>query len=380
MTMVMGLWLACAPASGVQVIDRLIRGNARLWSHVGSTRKGDEVFPVELESVCDDVAATAATTMACPCPRTLVSDRIRLMVRWRSRLDVLLLAPGIAQRTDAWYEARTQITTASDVASAIGGRNGSHKDFLIKKAGDPQEQRPFSCTAAPLKWGVMFEPIACRIYSERMGVCVHEFGLLRHPSIDHIGASPDGITETGVMLEIKCPYSRIIDGTVPSAYVAQIQCQLDVCQLDECDFFECQFELTDRPPGAGFESGILLEVWDDVKKAFAYHYAPGSGVDRDAVWLAETEAQLTEKGFAPILRRWTLKGLDIVRVHRDDAYIESMNAGVARSWQRILRYRTDRQAYRSEVLGVGVASLVDHGREPDGLVKGYAFVDDDDRP
>jgi hypothetical protein len=90
-----------------------------------------------------------------------------------------------------------------------------------------------------IMWGKKFEPVAAEIYSRRTASVVHEFGLLLHPGMPGFGASPDGITSDGVMLEIKCPYSRrLYPGVVPRAYMAQIQGQLDSAGLDMCDYFE----------------------------------------------------------------------------------------------------------------------------------------------
>lgn len=356
---------------------------------------------------CENVAAAATVALASPCPVQLVHDRMMLMRKWRLQLALLMKAPGIAQRTEAWYAARTQLTTASDVSAAIGGRNGSNKEFLIKKAGGPDEQRAFSGSAPPLKWGIMFEPVANAIYSKRMGVHIHEFGLLRHPTISHIGASPDGISDMGIMIEIKCPYSRIIDGVVPSAYVAQIQCQLDVCGLEECDFFECQFDETgasgavwvaDDEPWDGCERGIIIEYWDEATKGHAYEYGPDMGSDsmedvgaREA-WASSTIVALSalHPGTAFAVRRWKLRSLDIVRVHRDDEYVSTMNASLAVAWDRVLRYREDREAYRTEVLGARPSTAGYHAKvtlaakkfvtnkEIDLPLQGYSFVEDDD--
>ena len=65
-----------------------------------------------------------------------------------------------------------------------------------------------------------------------MSVEVFEFGILRHPTIECLGASPDGISDIGIMLEIKCPWKRKKTETIPEQYYYQIQGQLDVCSLD----------------------------------------------------------------------------------------------------------------------------------------------------
>lgn len=388
-----GLWAASAPASGVQVIDRLIRASPCLWENVLEARadEGGEAAAAQ-EKELAKVATIATCALASPCHALLVQDRMTLMRTWRAQLACLLLEPRIEQRSDEWYEARNHLVTASDVASAVGGKYGSNKDFLVKKAGSPEEQKPFSGSAPPLKWGIMFEPVANAIYSKRLGVQVHEFGLLRHPHIPHIGASPDGITDTGVMLEIKCPFSRIIDGTVPIAYISQIQCQLDVCGLNECDFFECQFEETLLPSASddnavwdGCESGILVEHWDDVSKSHIYDYCPdalvGSNSDVDVkareAWAAELVGNMTLAcAGQAIVRRWKLCCMDIIRVHRDPGYILSMNANLAIAWKRVLRYRGDREAYKTEVIGLNRGPRPVQAYKPEPCPQGYAFLDD----
>jgi hypothetical protein len=50
---------------------------------------------------------------------------------------------------------------------------------------------------------------------------------LLHPTVAHLGASPDGITPYGVMVEIKCPYSKTLKD-IPEEYWAQMQGQLEV--------------------------------------------------------------------------------------------------------------------------------------------------------
>ena len=42
------------------------------------------------------------------------------------------------------------------------------------------------------------------------------------------------------MLEIKCPFKRKINGSIPDQYWMQIQGQLEVCNLEECDYLECE--------------------------------------------------------------------------------------------------------------------------------------------
>ena len=79
-----------------------------------------------------------------------------------------------------------------------------------------------------------------QLYMKEKNTHVLEFGFIQHSRLKWLGASPDGITNDGIMLEIKCPISRIITGIPPDNYWIQVQGQLEVCDLEECDFLECK--------------------------------------------------------------------------------------------------------------------------------------------
>ena len=93
--------------------------------------------------------------------------------------------------------------TASDLGQTLGdGKFGTPNQIFKKKCGY-EEEVMFNNYIPPLKWGCMFEPIATDIYMKRQMTYVYEFGIIQHPSISYFGASPDGITKEGIMLEIK---------------------------------------------------------------------------------------------------------------------------------------------------------------------------------
>lgn len=142
----------------------------------------------------------------------------------------------IVQRSQEWFEIRKGMCTASDIAPIIGeGKYKSRNDIIKKKCG---KGKPFTGNAAT-RHGQRYEDVAIGIYESRRGfIKVHEFGLLPHPTVSCLGASPDGITEAGVMVEIKCPPRRKINGKPPHGYWCQMQTQMEVCNLMVCDFFE----------------------------------------------------------------------------------------------------------------------------------------------
>jgi putative phage-type endonuclease len=170
-----------------------------------------------------------------------IKNRISEINNYRKILKELVKQPIIKQRTKEWFDARENRLTASDLHDAIQDKKIS--DMIAKKKAKITKDNFNYNSVKALKWGTMFEPMASRIYSEVNGnVNIYEFGLICDPQNEHFGASPDGINELGIMIEIKCPYSRkIVDGYIPDKYFMQIQGQLAVCNLNECDYVECMF-------------------------------------------------------------------------------------------------------------------------------------------
>ena len=170
-----------------------------------------------------------------------IKNRISEINNYRKVLKELVKQPIIKQRTKEWFDARENRLTASDLHDAIQEKKVS--DMIAKKKAKLTKDNTNYNSIKPLKWGTMFEPMASRIYSEVNGnVNIYEFGLVCDKQNEHFGASPDGINELGIMIEIKCPYSRkIVDDQIPDKYFMQIQGQLAVCNLNECDYIECMF-------------------------------------------------------------------------------------------------------------------------------------------
>ena len=152
------------------------------------------------------------------------------------------------QKSKEWYEMRNGLLTASDWGTILDGGNS----VLLKKCGDDR-----FIGGKAIEWGIKYEQVANMIYEKRNNVKVFEFGCLKHPYIDYLGASPDGITEDGIMLEIKCPYSREITGIPKNDYWCQVQGQLEVCDLERCDFIECCIK------EYGDESEYLLDNYEN---------------------------------------------------------------------------------------------------------------------
>ena len=157
------------------------------------------------------------------------------------------------QRSQEWYDMRYNIISASDAGTVIGTKfehisdseNAkikphaafkTKKDLIKTKVLREDNFKGNKYT----KHGQIFEEVANLIYQKKNNNFVIEFGLVQHPSIKFLGASPDGITRNGIMIEIKSPYSRKVNGIVPSNYWVQMQLQLEVCNLEICHFVEIE--------------------------------------------------------------------------------------------------------------------------------------------
>ena len=213
--------------------------------------------------------------------KNFIENRVKRLKLNTQKLKILLDYPLIEQRTKEWFEKRKKCLTASDLLEGISKNN---KLLAKKKAGVYIDNTDFS-SIPPLKWGTMFEDMAIREYSQlNNNIKIHEFGLIDNNNIINFAASPDGISELGIMIEIKCPYSREIKkDVIPEKYYYQIQGQLAVCNLNECDYVECDFGTIDNENDYikyvsdnnlnNKNHGIIAEYYSSKNNLYKYLYS-----------------------------------------------------------------------------------------------------------
>ncbi len=228
----------------------------------------------------------------------------------------VLHVPVIVQRSPEWFAKRASRVTSSE-ASAVLGENKyeSATDVMFRKFG---LGRAFVGNAAT-RYGQHYEPEAIAAYCAALGRVSFEVGLVDYEAVHgpdarlaFVAGSPDGITvrrgravaaptttesssssaeeriqaagligplgaerppytseaclrdelgdaadEEPVLLEVKCPFRRkIVHGTIPHHYYAQVQLNMFICGLRVADFVEY------RP--APFELNIV-RVYPDEK-------------------------------------------------------------------------------------------------------------------
>lgn len=149
------------------------------------------------------------------------------------------------QRTEEWFAAKLGKVSASRVADVLAkiksGESASRKNYKMelvvqRLTGKPQE----SFTNAAMEWGTEQEPFARMAYEAHTGTFVKEEGFVDHPTIEGFGCSPDGIVGDG-LIEIKCPNTAthietVLENKAPSKYIPQMQCQMAVTGAKWCDF------------------------------------------------------------------------------------------------------------------------------------------------
>ena len=283
------------------------------------------------------------------------------------------------QRSDEWYNIRYNIISASD-ASVILGKKFEHisaterekiyikssfkskKDLIKVKVLKKDEFVGNIYT----EHGIIFEEVANLIYQKRNNTNVIDFGLVKHPKINFLGASPDGITKEGIMLEIKCPYKRYISGKIPSNYWVQMQLQLECCDLHYCDFVEIKVDfyesyeeynldtnINDKSlTQKNFEKGILIKYIDTNNKSI-YLY-PSSNIYNDYNllnnWALDTYNSIKDIYNSVEYKYWKIEQYSCVRVMRDIEWFKNNLYKFDLFWKQILIYKNNNELFINDIL------------------------------
>lgn len=187
------------------------------------------------------------------------------------KVPELLSRQQYEQRTPEWYEVRKGLMTASDAAGALGipafkGQRNVRQSLLQQKVSGSFTGNHMT------RWGQENEDQVRERAMRALGEVAWEVGLVVHPELSWLGASPDGVTNTGKLIEIKCPYKRKPDPCeVPHHYWPQIQVQLECTDLDSCYFVQWQ----------------PAELAPDNQEVFSIIV-----VERDKQWFAENKDHL----------------------------------------------------------------------------------------
>jgi hypothetical protein len=216
-------------------------------------------------------------------------------------LDELCTRKQIEQRTPEWYAQMNSIISASELGNLFATPRQRAKMVISKTLPYESRNQPLAnlsdCMSA-FDWGIRFEPVVKLIYEYKYKTILKELGRLHHQTDPRCTASPDGLVyscpnneRTGRLIEIKCPVTREIDGSIPKDYYTQIQMQLHVTGLKLCDYVEAVFSSKynnlQQKEGPGLYNGFVgLIRYAEIKdgQEFYYVYSP---VNCDTDWQPE---------------------------------------------------------------------------------------------
>jgi putative phage-type endonuclease len=293
--------------------------------------------------------------------------------RLKNRVKTLQKKPQPEQRSPEWYAARHTRVTASEAASCLFkskktceeyvnafnikdfkykdteplNHYETREDYIIKKCRAFYGENMFKDSVYTL-WGKKYEEVANRLYCQLNNTTVIEFGLLPHPRLRWLAASPDGITPDGIMLEIKCPKSRKInENEVPIHYWVQTQIQLEVTDLDFCDFFECEIEELNTE-----QQFIECELVDKQAKGIVLQIA-NSGPDPKFIYppleIKETQQyidwknQKLEEDSTLIPTYYFITKYNNQRVARSKTWFSNIKDDIKNTWNTLMFLQKDEE-------------------------------------
>jgi putative phage-type endonuclease len=285
----------------------------------------------------------------------------------KERVPVLRNKPQPEQRSKEWHEFRNGREmngrwvgghlTASDTGTILGLNNYSNKEEVFaKKIGLPSFSWSLAC-----EHGIKYEEITAKIYEEKNNVKIEEFGCIEDEDDVFIAASPDGITPSGDMIEIKNVASRKIDGIPKAVYYAQMQQQLHVCKLNRCIFIEteireynnfkeyCEDVIEDYENEAFSRNeqrkGVLIEITK--KSDISYIYTKNLDIKTNCIknWIDTEITKLGDLGEYDCVRPiyWHCNVYSCIHVYYDHKWWDDNFGKLKEFWDELERIRSSPQ-------------------------------------
>ena len=303
----------------------------------------------------------------------------------KKNIDYLQSIPQEEQRTPGWYKFRYNLITAS-AAWKVFKSDSCVNQLIYEKckplvSGSIQEdvddiekeqqqvvEKTYVNTNSPLHWGQKYERLSVMIYEAKNNTKVGEFGCIKHPKYNFLGASPDGINIDmssplyGRMLEIKNIVSREITGIPIEEYWIQTQLQMHVCDCDECDFLETCFKEYDdevaflHDSASDIDAEFYLTSAKTLKGVIAYFMKDGKPLYEYApLYLTRIEydkwcEEIIDKNAGITWLKniyWYLERYSCVLIRKNDIWFEHAIPKIENVWNIILKERENGYEHRA---------------------------------
>ena len=162
---------------------------------------------------------------------------------------------NVEQQTEEWFQERAGFITASRASDMMAkGKGITREKYRTDLAIERYTEMPIRSGFSNIhtERGNALEAEARELYSLFYGVEIEQTGFIKHPILEWVGASPDGIIidEKG-NIEIKSPVPHVhigyaINKKIPNDYMLQMQLGMAVTIKDYCDFISYCPELPPR--------------------------------------------------------------------------------------------------------------------------------------
>jgi len=261
----------------------------------------------------------------------------------RAAVEAILALPQIPQRTPAWYAQGKCVLTASEFASLFGTERAI-RQLAFQKVQAPSQNSTnrLACMThemGPFDWGIRFEPVVKQILEARWGAKILEAGRLLHPTDPLLAASPDGLlleatdpARIGRLLEIKCPVTREITGTIPFEYWCQMQIQMEVTGIDECEYVEVKLDSATKK---------MADLSGAVPDGFVWLFQNAGTCEMSYAYTEEEKERHAGEGLDLIETiPWRLNKIFTKVVVRDRAWFQGTASIRQQFWETVGKLRT----------------------------------------
>lgn len=311
--------------------------------------------------------------------------------------------PFWEQKSELWLSQRKTMLTGTDAGKVVNTNNGDNREEkLFNIAKDKLDYKEIlqvpniyhsRISSIAMKHGNIYEDVSLLIYETRNNVKVSEYGLIKSKKSNFIGASPDGVITNvdytdynsfkryGRLVEVKNPFSRIINNTIKEDYRFQMLQQQYTCEIPVCDFLETTIIDVDCPikglkpysniksmlndvldtddpdweskiqnhnipftnlNSEGKEKGVLLSFTkNEHRKTVIYPITEEYTVKDILTWKKENIAKMSSEGFNDyVFKVWKLEVLDVKEfVFNGREYISEDIPILDSSWKLISQFK-----------------------------------------